>query len=338
MRKVQIGLIFLLLFILRASIAVAAVPGTVYCWGFSTWDSASPSSLRPVAVAGMVVTNAIAVAAGDGHGLALRSDGTVVGWGINNCGQAIGSVSTNSDRASGLVKIDGQILSNVVAVAAGGNHSLALKADGTVVSWGSHVVPTGLSNIIAISSGYNYSMGVRNDGMLLYLGGGDLSAWKADPARRETEYAAIFSGRGNSRLVDGLTNVVNVSVVYGEHAGSLALMKDGIVAQISVQHEVSSSNILGNAIAVSGGRDGLALTQDGRVVGWGPASNVPDGLKDVVAIAGGPRHNLALKRDGTVAMWGFFDLNELAVPPNLRNVVGVAVGMSFFLVITTGTP
>ena len=27
-------------------------------------------------------------------------------------------------------------LSNVVAVAAGGQHSLALKADGTVVAWG----------------------------------------------------------------------------------------------------------------------------------------------------------------------------------------------------------
>ena len=59
----------------------------------------------------------MAIAAGHAHSLALKTDGTVVGW---------GSV------------IDGQTtipggLSNIVAIAAGGAHSLALKTDGTVV-------------------------------------------------------------------------------------------------------------------------------------------------------------------------------------------------------------
>ena len=62
----------------------------------------------------------VAIAAGGAHSLALKADGTVVGWGYNDYGQANGA-------AAG---------SNVVAIAAGGTHSLALKADGTVVGWG----------------------------------------------------------------------------------------------------------------------------------------------------------------------------------------------------------
>ena len=62
----------------------------------------------------------VAIAAGDDYSLALKADGTVVGWGANNTGQ------TNIPAG----------LSNVVAIAAGCNHSLALKADGTVVGWG----------------------------------------------------------------------------------------------------------------------------------------------------------------------------------------------------------
>jgi hypothetical protein len=51
----------------------------------------------------------------------------------------------------------------VVAISAGANHSLALKADGTVVAWGSNIkaqtfVPAGLSGVIAISAGWDFSL------------------------------------------------------------------------------------------------------------------------------------------------------------------------------------
>lgn len=288
-------------------------------------------------VSGEVVTNAISIAAGDYHGLALRSDGTVVGWGGNNIGQAIGSVSTNSDRASGVVTIDGQVLRNVVAIAAGGNHSLALCRDGTVIGWGSHVVPTGLSNIAAIATGYNYSMGVKRDGTVLLLGGGSPTSLRADSQRRESDYATIFEGLGDSRTVEGLSNAVAVAIAVDASAGSMALKRDGTVVQISDEHELNGRVLLSNALAICGGRDGLALTKDGKVLGWGAAADVPAGLTNVVAIAGGPRHNLALKRDGTVSMWGGYRVNQLAVPPGLSNVAAIAVGMNFFLAITNNT-
>jgi hypothetical protein len=51
----------------------------------------------------------------------------------------------------------------VVAIASGLDHNLALKRDGTVVAWGlnSHGqtnVPSGLSNVVAIAASDNYSL------------------------------------------------------------------------------------------------------------------------------------------------------------------------------------
>jgi alpha-tubulin suppressor-like RCC1 family protein len=112
------------------------------------------------------LSNVVAIAVGDqfgtfgpppGYRLALKSDGTVFGWGANGGGQATGVATTNAPyQGSGLVKVDGQVLSNVVAIAAG-YCGLALKNDGTLVSWGSAVhrpavVPPGLSNVVAIAA------------------------------------------------------------------------------------------------------------------------------------------------------------------------------------------
>jgi alpha-tubulin suppressor-like RCC1 family protein len=70
------------------------------------------------------LTNAVAIAAGSSESLALKSDGTVVGW---------GSVYM------GLTTIPAG-LTNVIAIAVGGSNSVALKADGSVVIWGTSSV------------------------------------------------------------------------------------------------------------------------------------------------------------------------------------------------------
>ena len=84
---------------------------------------------------------AVALAAFLGLYANARADSTVVEWGDPN--------SWNTD-----VPPD---LTNVVAVAAGGGHSLALKDDGTIVAWGDNGVPSGLSNVMAVAAGRNHS-------------------------------------------------------------------------------------------------------------------------------------------------------------------------------------
>jgi alpha-tubulin suppressor-like RCC1 family protein len=94
--------------------------------------------------------------------VALKGDGTVVQWDVNNPPSVVAG------------------LSNIVAVAAGGEHSAALKADGTVVAWGANFfgqtdVPAGLSNVVDISAAEYHTLALKRDGTLvawgrLYLG------------------------------------------------------------------------------------------------------------------------------------------------------------------------
>jgi hypothetical protein len=99
------------------------------------------------------LSNVIAIAAGNAHALALKSDRTVVAWGQNSFGQ------TNVPAG----------LSNVVAIAAGYAHNLALKANGTVVAWGLNNagqtnVPASLTNVMAIACGQYHSMALIGNG------------------------------------------------------------------------------------------------------------------------------------------------------------------------------
>ncbi|MBW7927619.1 MAG: RCC1 repeat-containing protein, partial [Fimbriimonadaceae bacterium] len=65
--------------------------------------------------------------------MAVLGNGTVVAWGSNSRGQ-LGD-GTTSDRN---VPAPVPGLDNVVAVAGGMFHSLALRADGTVWAWGAN--------------------------------------------------------------------------------------------------------------------------------------------------------------------------------------------------------
>ena len=71
-----------------------------------------------VSVAGHVVSNAIDIAAGFGHSLALLSDGTVAGWGGNYRGSELGFDDPYQNGTNGLVRIRGQVLTGAKTVAA----------------------------------------------------------------------------------------------------------------------------------------------------------------------------------------------------------------------------
>jgi hypothetical protein len=63
-------------------------------------------------------------------------------------------------------------LGNVVGIAAGEFHSLALKSNGTVLAWGKSdggecTPPDGLSGVSKVAAGSNYSMALKTDGTLV---------------------------------------------------------------------------------------------------------------------------------------------------------------------------
>ncbi len=155
--------------------------GTVWAWGANMWgvvgDGTYNDRHQPVQV--MNLSGIIFIAAGTEHCLALKSDGTVWSWGWNANG-CLGGGSTIAKRST-----PAQIptLSGITAIAANGSlHSIALKNDGTVWTWGDNFygqlgdgtsteksVPAQLSsltNITAIGTGERHSFAVKNDGSL----------------------------------------------------------------------------------------------------------------------------------------------------------------------------
>ena len=142
--KLPCLLLLALILTLPASALAAAVPaGRVITWGMNIGGENTSASTHfisnwtgVVTVVGQPLRDVVAVAAGNTHALAVRADGTVLGWGFDFYGQSTGCATRNTPANNGLVRIGGRVLSNVIAVAAGDNFSLALKKDGTVVGWG----------------------------------------------------------------------------------------------------------------------------------------------------------------------------------------------------------
>ncbi|UUZ86749.1 hypothetical protein LJK88_19000 [Paenibacillus sp. P26] len=110
--------------------------GSVWTWGDNSkgqlGNSTYVQEYSPKFIPDMPQITAIA--AGGNHVLAVVKDGTVVAWGDNTNGQL--GYGTSSGTLSRRVYVN--FLSDIKAVAAGINFSLALKNDGTVMAWGSN--------------------------------------------------------------------------------------------------------------------------------------------------------------------------------------------------------
>jgi alpha-tubulin suppressor-like RCC1 family protein len=114
-----------------------------------------------------------AVAGGGNFSLALKSDGSVWGWGQNDVGQLANGTTTSS---GGVTTPTRAHLQSIIAIAAGDQHTLALKSDGTVWAAGSNswgqlgtgtftgssnpVRVVNLSGAVSIAAGLDHSLAV----------------------------------------------------------------------------------------------------------------------------------------------------------------------------------
>jgi alpha-tubulin suppressor-like RCC1 family protein len=205
-------------------------------------------------------------------------------------------------------------LGEIIGLAGGWGHSLALNRAGTVTAWGWNddgqcTPPTGMSNAVAIAAGGYHSLALRNDGTLLAWGG---------------------NNDGQSTVPTNLSGVVAIAA---GNSHNLALMGDGTVVAWG-NNENGQATVppgLSGVIAIAaGGYHSLALKSDGSVVAWGAdwtgAATVPAGLERVIAIAAGGFHSLALKNDGTVMAWGNNEVGQRNVPQSLGNVIAIKAG------------
>ena len=247
----------------------------------------------------MAALGATQISYGQDHGLALLDNGTVIGWGSNSYGKATppAGITTAvqvaaSQDASAVLLADGSIRAwghpnyaniglpldaDYTRIAAGWSHFLAVRTDGTVISWGSTTsqgaaVPAGLTGVVDVAAGHNTSYALRADGSVV--------AWGSNYY-------------GQTSVPGGLSNVTKV-VAGWTHAialranGEVVWWGDGQANGVS-GYGVSLPPGITDAIDVAAGGSMLSvLHADGSVTvthPTNPATYAPDPGR--TAIVGG---------------------------------------------------
>ena len=124
------------------SLALTTSGGNVYAWGYGSYgqlgNGSNSTQQLPVEVVNSAgaLANITAISAGEYHSLALRNDGTVWAWGYNSDGELGNNTTTNSNKALEVLNTSGTPLSNIVAIAAGSLHNLAVDSSGNLWAWG----------------------------------------------------------------------------------------------------------------------------------------------------------------------------------------------------------
>ena len=201
--------------------------GVPYAWG-STSDR-DDSSRDYTNLPGFLYSPLLQVALGRAHGIALRSDGTVRGWGDDTHGQANGlngvtnaiAVSADADY-SVAVLADGSVVgagnnthnqltgldsfSDIIDCEAGETHLLLLRRDGTVTGSGNDADEriSGLSHlrgVLDIEAGYDHSIARLVDHKIFCAGNNDMGQCDIP----DTLTNAVYTGASDDHLINDPT-------------------------------------------------------------------------------------------------------------------------------------
>ncbi len=246
----------------------------LYGWGDNTVGQAGPNRISGVpavipsthALQGRVVA---AVAAGLTHSLALCDDGTLAAWGGNSNGQLGCAHPDPSSPVPVAVTMHGALQGKtVIAIAAGGKHSMALDSGGAVYAWGS-----------------NAEGQVGNDSSSNVHSPAGISLANAIP-NYHARAVAIAAGESHSVVLD----IAGGLFTWG--ANDRRQLGDGSAAnrsRVPVAVAVNAFDPADPLLAIAAGsKHTVVRTEGGKLFGWGDnlLSQLGSGLSDPVAIPG----------------------------------------------------
>ena len=205
---------------------VIRADGSLWAWGSNDWgqlgDGTTTNRYNPV----RIMEDVVAISTNGFHSMALRNDGSVWIWGSNN-NSRLGIEATEPNERN---PNPTRIIDDVVAIYAGVDHSMALRNDGSLWTWGGNgfgqlgngsttAWNEGISqpvriidNVSAISAHDGYTMAIRTDGSLWAWG------WN--------RYGQLGDGTTTNRH-SPIRIMENVVVVSVGQSHALAVRTDG---------------------------------------------------------------------------------------------------------------
>lgn len=250
-------------------------------------------------------------------------------------------------------------LTNIVAVAAGADHFLALRKDGTVAAWGSNQmqqcdVPNGLSGVIAISAGGSYSAALKSNGTVVVWGTGltgtAMPAALADVVQIAAGTSFLMALKADGTLAAwGLTTNLDMNVVgqatdlvdLSAANGALGLNGDGVPINLSSFSNAAIPQGLPSSVAIaSGGGLSAAIAADGSIRFWGTDANgsVPANWSGIASAALGSFCSVGIGTDQTVRQHGCANLGSSPAPKDVINALAADVDYSLAVIITATPP
>lgn len=295
--------------------------GSLWVWGNNEFGQLGDGTRKDVFIPKKIIEDSIVgIAAGERHCLAIRNDGSLWAWGINFASQfendlvpqkTISAAQTISiGMQHSLVKLrDGALLdfndiytirsenvtentdyfvkwvfkSGVIDISAGAWHSLALREDGSLWSWGSNFfgqlgdgkivdskVPQKIieSDVIRAVAGDSFNLAIKKDGSLWAWGNND--------------YGQIGDNTYKvSRVPKKIIEKGVIDITAGSYH-SLAVMENGSLWAWG-----------NNEFGQLGNGSNLSLNKPNRII-----------EQNIGGIGAGSNHSLAVKKDGSVWAWG----------------------------------
>jgi alpha-tubulin suppressor-like RCC1 family protein len=309
----------------RNRAAAIKTDGTLWIWGNGSFGSGTGISKEfiytPVTtfVGG---TNWKQVDSGDQHTAAIKTDGTLWTWGNSSfVGITISNISTPvTTFAGGTNWADTATAESedLYTLSAGGQHTIAIKTDGTLWSWGYGVrgqlgnarTVTTLTPVTTFSGGTNWKQ---------------VSAAASHTAAVKTDGTLWAWGNGFNGQLGNLSTTFNNSTPITTFAGG------------TNWKQVSSGNNYTAAIKTDGtlwtwgagtsgqlGRDIFITTKSTPITTFAGGTNWADTAttepEDLYTLSAGTNHTAAIKTDGTLWTWGYNTFSQLGIN-NRDNVV-----------------
>jgi alpha-tubulin suppressor-like RCC1 family protein/uncharacterized protein YjdB len=279
--------------------------GSLWTWGYNQWGALGlgdygSGTNRSVPTRVGEDTDWASVSAGYNHAAALRADGSLWAWGYNEYGQ-VGNGTTALRQA---LPVRAGEDSDWAVVSAGGYHTAALKADGSLWTWGwnnmgqlglgdegsgtNRSVPTRVgtdNDWAAVSTGQQWVAALKTDGSIWTWGVGQMGS--------------LGIGNNGNRNVPTRVGGDNdwVSIDTGDwHA--MAIKADGSLWAWGFNYYGGpESGVLGDGSNTNQNHPVRVVSTD---VAWASASATG-------------YHTAGLKADGSVWVWGHNEYGQLGL-------------------------